>query len=292
MEDVFNGGWYAIPVGGYPAGRSGDSDQSGANMTMYRFFLDDPIFYSSHLKVVAWAGQQGQGSIVSATVDFAAYVGVWSTTATTPNYTAVDESSAAILEDQLDQAAGALDAGTWNQDPSRTQMIATGSTFTVPYGSASQDQDVRAARKNVVLPSDYWLETKVRITDPSNDNQETFLVMLGATPDPYFGSAVHIGFRRYEQYNWRIQLRDDFDTPFDTTIGGGLDLTNMWVRLAMKKQGTKVTGYYSLNDAPSPWIPLGTWEASKSGTGFGIATWTAGAEFDYLVVRPLENVTS
>lgn len=87
-------------------------------------------------------------------------------------------------------------------------------------------------------------------------------------------------------------LRDDFDTPFDTTIGGGLDLTNIWVRLALKKQGTKVTGYYSLNDAPSAWIPLGTWEASKSGTGFGISTWTAGAEFDYLVVRPLENVTS
>lgn len=259
---------------------------------MYRFFLDDPVFYSSHLKVVAWAGQQGQGSIVSATVDFAAYVGVWSTTATTPNYTAVDESSAAVLDDQLDQAAGALDAGTWNQDPTRTQMVATGSTFTVPYGNASQDQDVRAARKNVVLPSDYWLETKVRITDPSNNNQEVFLAMLGATPDPYFGSAVHIDFRRNEQYNWHIMLRDDFDTPFDTTIGGGLDLTNIWVRLALKKQGTKVTGYYSLNDAPSAWIPLGTWEASKSGTGFGISTWTAGAEFDYLVVRPLENVTS
>ncbi|USN96726.1 MAG: DUF2961 domain-containing protein [Candidatus Nomurabacteria bacterium] len=292
MEDAFNGGWYATPIGGYPAGRSGDSDQSGVNMTMYRFFLDDPIFYSSHLKVVAWAGQPGQGGIVSATVDFAGYVGVWSSAATTPSYTAVDGISPPVLNDQMDQTAGALDSGTWNQDGTRTQMVATGSTFTVPYGSASADQDVRAARKNVSLPSDYWLETKVRITDPSHDNQEALLVMLGATPDPYFGSAVHIGLRRYEQYNWHIQLRDDFDTPFDVTIGGGLDLTNMWARLALKKQGSKITGYYSLNDTPSPWIPLGTWDASKVGTGFGIATWTAGAEFDYLVVRPLEDVTS
>lgn len=291
-EDAFNGGWYAVPVGGYPAGRSGDSDQAGASRTMYRFFIDDPIFYSSHLKVVAWAGQQGQGSIVSATVDFASYVGVWSMSPETPSYTAVDETATPILNDQMDQASGALDSATWNQDGTRTQMIATGSTFTVPYGNAAADQDVRVARKNVSLPSDYWLETKVRITDPSHNDQEALLVMLGATPDPWFGSAVHMELRRFENYNWRIQLRDDFNTPLETGVGGGLDLTNMWVRLAMKKQGTNVTGYYSLNDSPSPWIPIGTWEASKSGTGFGIATWTAGAEFDYLVVRPLEDVTS
>ena len=66
----------------------------------------------------------------------------------------------------------------------------------------------------------------------------------------------------------------------------------MWARLALKKVGNKVTGYYSLNSSPAQWIPVGSWIPTKTGTGFGVGTWTAGAEFDYLVVRPLQTVTS
>lgn len=292
MEDAFNGGWYAVPVGGYPAGRAGNSDQAGANQTMYRFFVDDSIFYNSHLKVVVNAGQPYQGNIVSQTINFAGYVGVWSNTPVTPNYTAVDGGAIPVVDDQMNQAAGVLNASDWNQDDSRTQFVATGSTFTVPYGSGGAHQDTRAARKNVSLPTDYWTETRFRVTDATHDDQEVSLIILGATPDPYFGSAVHIQLRRDHQRSWKLTLRDDFGTPFVTYVGGGRNLTNVWVRVALKKQGNLVTGYYSFNDAPAAWIPIGTWEATKSGSGFGVGTWDAGAEFDYLVVRPLRTVTS
>lgn len=291
MEDTFNGGWYAVPIGGYPAGRSGNSDQAGANLTMYRFFLDDPIFYNSHLKVVINAGQPYQGSVVSSTINFAGYVGVWSNTPVTPSYVAVDQAATPVLDDQMSQVAGALNSTDWHQDPSRVQMTATGSTFTVPYGSGGGNQDVRAARNNVTLPTDYWVETRMRVTDATHNDQEVALIMLGATPDPYFGSAVHIQLRRDQQRSWKLQLRDDFSTVMVTYVGGGMDMTNQWVRVALKKQGNNVTGYYSFNDAPAAWIPIGTWRVSKSGAGLGVGTWDAGAEFDYLVVRPLKSVT-
>ena len=291
-EDAFNGGWYGMPVGGYPAGRAGDSDQSGTHISMYRFFVDDPIYFNSHLKVVSWAGQPNQAVPASTTIDYAGYVGVWSDTAVAPSYTAVDTTATAILDDQMNQSAGTIDTNNWLQQGDRTQASASGSSFTVPYGSANPDQDVRVVRKNVTLPSDYWLETRVRITDASHDAQEAHLIMLGSTPDPYFGSAVHIQLRRNSQNNWTIQLRDDFDTVFVVTIGSGRDLVNNWVRLALKKTGTKVTGYYSLNPSPAQWIPIGTWAPTKTGTGFGVGTWTAAAEFDYLVVRPLSSYTS
>ncbi len=291
-EDAFNGGWYSIPIGGYPAGRSGDSDQTGTNISMYRFLVDDPVFFNSHLKIVAWAGQPNQGTVSSSTVDFAAYAGIWSDTPVTPNYTVVDVEAAAIDNNHMDQAAGAIDTDAWSQPSDKTQMTATGSTFGVSYGSTSADQDVRLGRKNVTLPSDYWVETGVRITDGSNDGQEAHLIVLGASPDPWYGSAVHLQLRRYSQNSWGISVRDDFDTVFATTIGGGRDLTNVWTRLAVRKIGTNLTVYYSLNAAPAQWIPIGSWAPSKTGTGFGVGTWTAGAEFDYLAVRPLKTVTS
>lgn len=292
MEDAFNGGWYTVPVGGYPAGRSGNSDQAGQNHTLYRFFLDDPIFFGSHIKVVMWAGQPNEASVTSATVNFAGYAGIWLDNPTTPNYTALDSGATPLLNDQLDQAAGSVNGSDWSQDGSKTQAVATGSTFTVPYGSTSADQDVRLGRLNVTLPSSYWLETRLRITDTAHDAQEAHLVMLGATPNPWFGSAVHLQLKRDSQQSWVIVARDDFDTSFVTNVGSGRDLTNVWVRLALKKAGSAVTAYYAFNDEPSPWIPLGTWTPTKTDVGFGLGTWTAGAEFDYLIVRPLKTVTS
>lgn len=291
MEDAFNGGWYAMPVGGYPAGRAGNTDANNTGRTMYRFFVDDPIFYSSHVKVVIDAGQPHQGAVTSSTVTFAGYVGLWSDTPVTPNYVAPD-TGATIVDDQMSQAAGPLNATDWNQADDRTPMEATGTTFVVPYGSGGANQDVRAARKNVTLPADYWVETRLRITDATHDNQEASLIMLGSTPDPYFGSAVHIILKRDHERSWKITLRDDFGTPLLTYIGAGRDMTNMWVRMALKKQGNVVTGYYSFNDAPAAWIPIGSWEATKTGSAFGVGTWDAGAEFDYLTVRPLVTTTS
>lgn len=292
MEDTFNGGWYNMPVGGYPAGRSGDSSETGANLAMYRFFLDDPIFFSSHIKIVAWAGQSHEVSVASSTVQFAGYAGIWFDSATSINYVAVDTSVPAVIDDQMNQAAGMIDSGDWNQVIGNTQGVATGSTFIVPYGNTGVDQDVRIARKNVSLPTDYWVETRLRITDAVNDEQQAHLIILGSSPDPWFGSAVHLQLYRHAIDNWSINVRDDFDTAFVVNVGSGRDLTNIWVRFAFKKVGTKVTAYYSLNQSPVAWIPLGTWTPTKTGTALGVGTWTAGAEFDYLTVHPLKTVIS
>ena len=291
-EDAFNGGWYTMPVGGYPAGRAGNSDQGGQNSTLYRFFVDDPIFFSSHLKVVMWPGQPRQASVVSATVDYAGYVGVWTNTPVTPNYQAVDAVATPISDDQMNQAAGAINGTDWNQAGDRTQATATGSSFVTAYGSANSDEDVRVARKNVSLPANYWLETRLRITDASHDEQQAHLIMLGASPDPYFGSAVHIQLYRHHADSWTLNVRDDFATAFVVNVGSGRDLTNRWVRLAFKKVGSRVTAYYSMNTTPAAWIPIGSWIASKTDPAFGVGTWTAAAEFDYLVARPLKTVTS
>ncbi len=291
-EDAFNGGWYTMPVGGYPAGRAGNSDQPGQNSTLYRFFVDDPVFFSSHLKVVMWPGQPHQASIVSSTVDYAGYVGVWTNNTVTPNYVAVDPDAAPVADDQMNQSAGAIDSASWNQSGDRTQATATGSSFVTAYGNANADEDVRIARKSVSLPSDYWVETRLRITDTTHDEQQAHLLMLGSSPDPYFGSAIHLQLYRHDAGNWTLNVRDDFATAFVVNIGSGRNLANHWVRLALKKVGTRVTAYYSMNPAPATWIPIGSWIASKSGTAYGVGTWTAAAEFDYLVVRPLKSVTS
>lgn len=292
MEDVFNGGWYNVPVGGYPAGRPGTTSESGERHTYYRFFVDDPVFFSSHLKVVIWAGQNQQASLASSNVELAGSVGYWLNAGATPNYTAPDMAASPLLDDQLNYAAGPLDSGVWSQDGSRTPMSATGTTFTTPYGNASTDQDVRAVRNNLGLPTNYWVETRLRITDATHNDQEAHLILLGSSPDAFFGSAVHVQFKRYQQGNWAILARDDFDAPGFTNIGSGRDLTNVWIRLAAKVEGTSVTTYYSLNDAPSQWVAFAKWTTAKNGPSIGIGTWTAGAEFDYLVARPLKNVTN
>lgn len=281
-----------MPVGGYPAGRAGNSDQPGQNSTLYRFFVDDPVFFSSHLKVVMWPGQPHQASVVSATVDYAGYVGVWTNNTVTPNYRAVDMGAAPVSDDQMNQSPGAIDSVSWNQAGDRTQATATGSSFVTAYGSANADEDVRIARKAISLPPDYWVETRLRITDTSHDEQQAHLLILGSSPDPYFGSAVHLQLYRHDAGNWTLNVRDDFATAFVVNIGSGRSLTNHWVRLALKKVGTRVTAYYSMNPAPAAWIPIGSWIASKSDAAYGVGTWTAAAEFDYLVVRPLRTVTS
>lgn len=289
-EDAFNGGWYNVPVGGYPAGRAGDSAQSGLVMTYYRFFVDDPVFFSSHLKILIHAGQQNQGTVTSGTFGLSGFAGVWSNMAGSINYRAMD-TSALILNDQFTDTAGLLDSAKWNQVGGVTQGQATGSTITIPYDGSGVGQDVRIARKGVTLPANYWVETRTRITDATHDGQEASLIAQGSSPDPYFGSAVHVQLVRFGQNNWVIRARDDFDEVFIRTIGGGRNLTNVWVKLALKVVGTTVTAYWS-PDGSVVWQPVGTWTTGKNGSAFGIGTWTAGAEFDYLVARPLQTYTN
>ncbi len=290
-EDAFNGGWYRVPVGGYPAGRAGDSTAGGLAVTYYRFFVDDPFFFSSHIKILVHAGQPNQGTITSSTVELSAFAGVWTNTTNALNYQAVDTVTTPLLNDQFTQAAGALSGTDWNQPGDKTQAQASGTTISFAYDGTAAGQDTRAARKNVALPANYWVETRTRITDATHDGQEASLIALGSSPDPYFGSAIHVQLVRFNQNNWVIRVRDDFDEVFIRTIGGGRDLTNIWVKLAFKVVGTTVTAYWC-PDVNTTWQPLGSWTTGKTGQAFGIGTWTAGAEFDYLVVRPLATVTA
>lgn len=290
-EDAFNGGWYKVPVGGYPAGRAAPMEGSSTATTYYRFFLDDPIFFDTHIKIVAYAGQRNQGTVASSNIAISGFAGIWTNDAPAINYQAVDTTAAPILDDQFTGAAGALNASDWNQVGDKTQAVATGSSITFAYGGDEPDRDTRAARKNVALPANYWLETRVRITDAGHDGQDASLIALGSSPDPYFGSAVHVQLTRFNQHNWVVRARDDFDEVFIRTIGSGRDLTNVWVKLALKIIGTSVTAYWQ-PEGGTTWQPLGTWTTGKTGQAFGIGTWTAGAEFDYLTVRPLQSITS
>lgn len=291
MEDAFNGGWYNVPIGGYPAGRPGLTDQSPERHTLYRFFVNDPVFFTSQLKVVLWAGQHQQANPESATVELSGSVGYWLNTPTTPDYITVDTIAAPLFHDDFDYPAGAIPA-PWAQDGTRIPMTASGSSFLATTAGVGSPQDVRVVRNNLGLPANYWVETRVRITDTIADNQEASLILLGSSPDAYFGSAIHIQLRRFQQHNWAVAARDDFDTPGFTNIASGRDLTNQWVRLAAKVVGTKVTAYYSLNDAPAAWVSFASWTTAKNGPSVGVGTWEAHAEFDSLTVRPLKSVTN
>lgn len=290
-EDAFNGGWYNVPIGGYPAGRAGNSINGGLTATYYRFFTEDPLFFSSHIKIVVNAGQRNQGAFASSTVSLSAFAGLWANTPGAINFQTVDTGATAILDDQFTGASGSLSAADWNQVGDRTQAEATGSTIRFAFDGGSAGQDTRAARKNVTLPGSYWLETRVRITDATHDGQEASLIVKGNSPDPYFGSAVHIQLVRFSQNNWVVRARDDFDEVFIRTIGGGRNLTNEWVKLAVKVVSQTMTAYWMPEGCDS-WQTLGSWTTGKTGEAFGIGTWTAGAEFDYLVVRSLTTVAS
>lgn len=290
-EDAFNGGWYNVPVGGFPAGRAGDSANGGLSATYYRFFIDDPIFFDTHIRVVMHAGQRNQGTINSGDVGVSGFVGLWTNTPRSINYRAPDTDVAAIFDDQFIGGAGALNPADWNQIGGKTQGQRTGSSVTFAYDGTAAGQDVRVARNNVALPVNYWAETRVRITDASHNGQDAFLIVKGSVPDPYYGSAVHIQLSRFGQHNWVVMARDDFDEVFVRTIGSGRDMTNTWIKLACKVVGTTVVAFWQ-PEGSAVWQSIGSWTTGKAGTAVGIGTWTAGAEFDYLTVRPLRTVTS
>ena len=80
-EDFFNGAWYNMPVGGYPAGIAGSSGAgTGFAVSAYRFFEDDPQFFNTGVRVDEWVGQIGEAGSPypgSTTVDFNGRVGYW-----------------------------------------------------------------------------------------------------------------------------------------------------------------------------------------------------------------------
>jgi hypothetical protein len=256
---------------------------------MYRFFVNDPIVFNSHIKVVVWVGQQGQGNWIGSTIGASAHVGYWLDNPVPVSYTTPDTAQP-LLSDTLSYN-GPLSSAVWNQYIDRTQAQGTGSSLTIARSGTGSDQDVRIARKGVTLPQNYWVEGKLRITNASADGQEAGIIAKGNSPDPYFGSAVHVMLVRQNQYDWIIQARDDFDAPFVTQISNGIDLTNQWVWLAMKVVGSKVTAYWKPDTTRAPWVPVGSWTTGKNGDAFGFASYNAGVEMDQLNVYPLKSIT-
>ncbi|MBO0676837.1 DUF2961 domain-containing protein [Mycolicibacterium sp. S2-37] len=285
-EDAFNGGWYSMPVGGWPAGRAGATDLSGESISMYRFFVDDPIFFDSSIKVIAWAGQPGQATVASPTVTFAGYAGVWlDEPASGGEYLTFDGPT--IFNTDFTQAE--LNPADWHQDENRVAAVATGSSITIAHGVGSAYEDVRVAPLNLTLPANYFVSTRCRITSAHPNQQEASIAALGATPSPWFGSAIHVQLTRSGSGGWNISVRDDFDTVFVTQIGSGRDLINEWIELGVMKVGNRSTAYYARN--PGEWTPIGSWIPRKTETGLAMGAWTADAEFDNLVIRQLVTRT-
>ena len=86
-EDSFDGAWYAIPVGGFPAGQAGKNFQDTQHFAYYKFWLNEAIQWNNELKVVYNPGQRGKGTTTSdSTIGVSAFTGVWLRTPPTPSY--------------------------------------------------------------------------------------------------------------------------------------------------------------------------------------------------------------
>lgn len=279
-EDAFNGGWYQMPVGGYPAGIAGLSDISGTTRQMYRFFPDDPIHFSSSVKVVVQAGQHGQGSggpEFTGDVSINAAVSYALKGTTTPSYpyvssTVIDEPSLSAL------------STNWNQAGDKVAFTGANGKATSTWGSDDAHRDMRLTRKVAVTASDYFVSTRVAITDATHDDQNAAVFALGSHPDAYYGSAVHCQLVRQSQYDWVVRANDDFDIVGTAKIDSGRDLTGMKVELALRVIGTRVTAYYRI-DGQEFFTPVCSWNPTKTGKAAGVMVWTAGAEFDRFSVR-------
>ncbi|WP_099021267.1 DUF2961 domain-containing protein [Mycolicibacterium palauense] len=280
-EDFFTGGWYAMPEGGYPAGRAPDTDiTAGTHQTMYRFFTADPIRFNSHVKVVMPIGQYNQGTMTPATLKVSASAGMWLDDK--PDRAPVPQTmrNVVLLEDNLDYPIGTVPTDLWTQPPDRTQAVCTGTTISFPTAATEPGQDMRIARKYVFLPENYWVETKMRIRGEFND-LSAGLMVSGSGTDGYFGGATHVSLVRASVNNWQVKAFDGFDQPFVMNIGDGTDLTDTWVWLAMRVEGSKRTAFFRF-DGATDWHPVGSFTTSHNEQIFGLYSWQSYAEFDQL----------
>lgn len=277
-EDAFNGGWYRVPVGGYPAGRAGDTAGTGMAVQWYRFFTNDPIMFSTSLRVVFANGQQGQGFIGSDTVRLTANVGAWLTESETQNYPS--PGPLYLNEDFTNGLAG------WSSAPDKAASFVEDGVVKMAYGTTGAYEDIRHSK--TIEATDYFVTGLVRITNASATDQQVSILAQGASPDPYFGSAIHVSlFRDFDPYGWTIRVQDDFDSVGFTRIGGGRNLTNVWVELGLRVVGDQASAYYRM-PGEIEWTPVCKWTSSKSGTAVGFGAWRAGCEIDRLRVHSID----
>jgi hypothetical protein len=290
-EDFFHGGWYAVPISGYPAGRAGDSDIAGTHRALYRFFPKDPIRFNTGVKVVLPVGQSQQGTITPATLAVAGSVGVWLDNPVAPKYSSTN-LAAPVLEDAMSYT-GALPAASWVQDPAKTAATGTGTTITIPHGTTVAHQDNWLLRKNITLPSSYWVEAKFRVTNTTNVDQEAGIIATsGSATAPTASASTRVLIRKDSAGVWKVHAKDQFNNVNWFRIDDGTDLANTWLWLACKVEGTKLTAYYKI-DGAADWHPIVSWTASAATVGgavCGMYAWTGAIEFDRFNVYPLKAV--
>lgn len=268
-EDAFNGGWYLVPVGGYPAGRAGLSDLPNLNAQYYRFFTDDPVYFTNGARVVIGNGQRGQGTIVSPNVTVSAHVGAWSTSARTISRPTV---GATLFTENF-----ATGLTSWSVAGDKATATVVSNVVKLPWGSDAAHQDIRFGKQ--IVPTSFFAVGKVRITDATHDDQQVFILAQGAQ-DPYFGSAIHVTLVRETQYKWMIRVQDDFNMIGTTQVDGGRDLTNVWVELGIRVSAGVATALWRF-EGSSEWTPVARWTSSKSETSVGFGSWSAGAEVKF-----------
>lgn len=270
IEDLFNGGWYKVPEGAYPAGITANNSPEG--YTLYRFFENAPIFFDESIKITVGIGQVGQGVVnESKPINFMSSVGYW-----------VNEF-ADIVAPSLGEVIYSTefnDMNGWFNAGDRTPFQIQNGKAVVTAAGTQADEDARLFRPEMTLPSDYWIQTRVRLV--GEGEEEAFLGIEGAY-DVFYGSAVHVQVKKHQSGAYEVQAKDDFDILFTEVITNGTDID--WVYIALRKYKGKVAAYTSFDG--NNWSPLGNWTPTKSGSSIAIGAWNTSAEFDNLVIKSI-----
>ncbi len=280
-EDLANGAFYEMTVGGFPAGRAG-LPTGVLDFTIYRWFVNDPITFNTHLKVVWWVGQPGQGdaSWIDATVIASGFVGLWHPGTRAVSY--IDKAALLVNEQFTGYAAADLPAPWTHPGGARWQ----GGGNKASFGDKAAF-DIWALYP--ITPNDYWAQARVKIVEASAD-AEVFLRARG-TATPWIAQCVQVGLKRVSQYEWLVIIKDAGEPVAHVNMGGGLDLLNQAVDLALKCNGAIITAYWKWPEQ-TRWQPVCRWTTALLTGDPAIAQWIANCEVDDFVVYALQTVTS
>lgn len=182
-EDIFNGAFGVVAEGGFPAG--GSQDGVAASPTWYRFFLGhDRVRFTDGLVVKMNVGQRGQQSGLSwPTGNFAisGFAGVWLTEPPTENYRKITGVTTGYdgdpeVADDFAGSAGNLNgraAPADGETPGGSAWVSdagwqiTGSGAAQITGLLTDAGDARFNLGSALGGTDYWLEGRVSITEPT-----------------------------------------------------------------------------------------------------------------------------
>ena len=281
IEDFFLGSWYILPVGGYPAGRAGDSNVSGTSVALYRFFDGDSIGYSESLKITLQVGERDQGYMKSDSYSVRTAIGYFDREPTPDPRSGV--KSVDLLVGNF--SGEGVPHPSWKQASDREQAVVHDGSIKFAQGDQDSYNDRRVwIDGSYDLGDEYIVETRMKWTG-TTPWTDAGLLLRGQAPDPYFGAACHVQLTSRSESKFTAAGRDDFSTPCFTQIAQG-DLSGKLVWLVAEVRGDKITAYYRLDNS-SVRVPIGSWTTGQAGTLVGIFSWRAGVEFDRFSVRSL-----